>query len=217
MKIITTALVALLASASIAAATDLPSKKAAPAATVIAAPVAAPVATSSDSISASYGQEFDPAGYTSKKNDTYGVNYTHTMGQFTLGGAASTTQASDNSLKQTIEAQAGYKLPSVYGVLVSGKVGVGERFQSSGNFAYYALYGNADYAFNDSITWNAVQYRYRNAFDTSNSFETHRIGTGVTFNVTKNIGLAATVYRDYVSGFNTASYNGVQLGAVVKF
>jgi hypothetical protein len=215
MKIITTALVALLASASIAAATDLPNKKAAPAAPV-AATEAAPAA-SSDSISASYGQEFDPAGYNSKQHDTFGVNYTHTMGQFTLGGAASTTQYSDNTLKQTIEAQAGYKLPSVYGVLVSGKVGVGERFQSGGNFAYYALYGNADYAINDTITWNAVQYRYRNAFDTANSFETHRIGTGVTFNVTKNVGLTAAVYRDYGSGFTTAADNGVQLGATVKF
>jgi len=215
MKIITTAMVALLATASVALATDLPNKKATPAAP--AAAVADTAAASSDSISASYGQEFDPAGYSSKQHDTYGVTYTHTMGQFTIGGAAGTTQYSDNTLKQTIEAQAGYKLPSMYGVTVSGKVGLGERFQSAGNFAYYALYGNADYAINDTITWNAVQYRYRNAFDTSNNFETHRIGTGVTFNVTKNVALNAAVYRDYGSGFTTASDNGVQVGATVKF
>ena len=67
MKIITTAMVALLATASVALATDLPNKKATPAAP--AAAVADTAAASSDSISASYGQEFDPAGYSSKQHD----------------------------------------------------------------------------------------------------------------------------------------------------
>ena len=54
MKIITTAMVALLATASVAFATDLPSKKTAPAA---AAAPAAVAAASTDSLSVSYGQD----------------------------------------------------------------------------------------------------------------------------------------------------------------
>ena len=128
---------------------------------------------------------------------------------------AQTTNDTSNTLKQNLEAQAGYALPSMYGVGVSGKVGLGERFTTT-DFGYYALYGNADYKLSDNLTINAVQYRYRNAFDTSNSYASNQIGTGATFMLTKNWGVNGKIFRNYDTSFNSTG-DGFQAGVVANF
>jgi hypothetical protein len=216
MKLITTALVALLASASIAAATDLPSKKKAPAAPA-AAPAAAVVAaaTSSDSLSVTYGQDLG-TNFGAKVDDAYGVTYKHTLpGGVFVGGAASTTQVPGSQLNQNLEAQAGLALPSMAGVSLSAKGGIGEKFSTT-NFPYYAVYGNADYDLGNGFTINAVSYRYRNAFDTTNSYQSHQVGTGVTYALNSTYSVSGKVYRNLDSGFN-ATGDAFAIGLNVKF
>ena len=199
-------------------ATDLPSKKKTPAAPApVAAPVAAP-AESNDSLSISYGQDFSPNSYNSKTDDAYTIAYTHKLGGgFTVGGVMQPVQySSDNTMKMTGEGQFGYSLPSMAGLTLGGKVGLGEKFQSSGNFGYYALYGTADYKVADKLTWNAVQYRYRNAFDTANNFESHQVGTGVTYALTDTYAINAKVFRNYDNNFS-ATGDGAAIGVTAKF
>jgi len=213
MKTFITTTMALLALTVAASATDLPSKKTVPTPPVAA--VAAPAA-SVDSLSLSYGQDLE-SNFGAKVDDTYGVTYKHNLGGgFSVGGAASTTQVPDSKLTQNLEAQAGYALPAFAGVTLSGKVGVGEKFTTS-NFAYYALYGAADYKVMDGLTWNAVQYRYRSAIDVdANGYQSHRLGTGVTYDITSNYSVNAAVYRSYDTSYN-ATGDAFSVGLTAKF
>lgn len=211
----------LIISAAVAAAmttgayaTDLPSKKKAP------APAAAPVAAapaSTDSISVQYGQDLG-TNFGSKVDDAYQVSYSHKLGDgFSVGGFAATTQASNSLLKQNVEAQVAYAAPAVYGAVLSGKVGVGERFVDTGNFPYYAAYGNADYSLGNGITLNAVQYRFRSAFDNSSySYQSHQLGTGVTYDITSKYSVYGKFARSYDSSFNSTG-DSVTGGLTVKF
>jgi len=213
-KLLITVAAVLLATS--AYATDLPSKKKAPPAPApVAATTTAP--TSVDSLNVQYGQDLG-TNFGSKVDDAYQVSYKHSLGAgFSVGAMASTTQASSSLLKQNIEAQAGYALPVMAGVALSGKVGVGERFVDTGNFPYYAAYGNADYKVSDGITLNAVQYRYRNAIDsTTYSYQSHQIGTGVTVDLNQTYSVSAKIARNYDSALNaTGDFVGGSL--TVKF
>ena len=206
--------VAAVMLATSAYATDLPSKKSAPLPTP--APVVA--ASSDDSLTVSYGQDLGN-NFGAKVDDAYQLSYKHNLGGgLSVGGMAKTTQVAGSQLNQNLEAQAGYALPAMAGVTVSGKVGVGEKFTTT-NFPYFALYGNADYKVMDGLTLNAVQYRYRSAIDSNQyGYQSHQIGTGVTYDINSKYSVSAKVARNFD---NTSSYNAtgdeVMLGLTVKF
>lgn len=215
MKTFITTTMALLALTVVASATDLPNKKAAPLPPVAAVATAA----SNDSLTVTYGQDLGN-NFGAKVDDTYGVTYKHNIGAgFSVSGAASTTQAPSALVKQNLEAQVGYALPAFAGVAVSGKVGVGERFVDTGNFPYFALYGNADYKVMDGLTLNAVQYRYRSAVDTGTyGYQSHRLGTGVTYDINSTYSVSATVYRSFDTTSNlTATGDAFAFGVTAKF
>ena len=215
MKTFITTTMALLALTVAASATDLPSKKSVPTPPVAAAAPAASV----DSLTITYGQDLGN-NFGAKADDSYGVSYKHNLGGgFSVGGAVGPTQYLDNTIKMTVEAQAGYALPSFSGVTLSGKVGVGERFLAPTNYPYYALYGNADYTIMPGLTLNAVQYRYRSAVDSNTyGWQSHRLGTGVTYDINSNYSVSATVYRsfDTSSNFN-ATGDAFAVGLTAKF
>lgn len=190
--------VALAAMATTAFATDLPNKKAAP-----AAPVAAAAPASVDSLSISYGQDFVNGSFGTKSSDAYGVSYTHKIDAFSVGAAISTSQNTSNTVKQNIEGQVGYSQPLVAGVTASGKIGIGQRFDTT-NFPYFALYGAADYKLNDDITINAIGYRYRSAVDyNTNDYRSHQLSTGITYNLNKTYAVSAKVARNWDEEYAT--------------
>ena len=188
-------------------ATDLPNKNKAP---------AAPAAKSSvGSLSVSYGQDLGN-NFGAKVSDSYGVAYKHNLGGgLSVGAAASTSQAPGALLNQNLEAQAGYALPAIAGVTVSGKAGVGQRFGTT-NFPYYALYGNADYKIGP-VTINALQYRYRSAIDSAaNGYQSHQLGTGVTYDINDTYSVSAKVTRSYDTSYN-ATGDAITGGLTIKF
>ena len=208
--------------ATSAFATDLPNKKKAPAAPApVATPAAAASAASTDntiSVDTGYEAATDKYGYSDRNKNTYNVTFSHNIGGgFSLGAKAGTTQAYDQgAIAQNIEGQAGYALPAFAGVALSGKVGVGERFTNGTDYAYYAAYGNADYKINDAIAINAVQYRYRSAFDDAVGYKSHQIGTGVTYSFADKQSVYAKVYRNYDNAW-TGTDNGVSIGYKLAF
>jgi hypothetical protein len=216
MKKLIISTVALLMATS-AYATDLPNKKKAPTAPA-AAPVAAAVTSSDDSLTVAYGQDLGN-NLGAKVDDAYSVTYKHNLGAgFSVGGMAKTTQVPGSQLNQNLEAQAGYALPAMMGVAVSGKVGIGEKFSTT-NFPYVAVYGNADYKVMDGLTLNAVQYRFRSAIDSGTyGYQSHQLGTGVTYDINSKYSVTAKVARNFD---NTSSYNATgdefAVGLTVKF
>jgi hypothetical protein len=196
-------------------ATDLPKKKTAPAAPAVTTQTAAPAST--DSLTAAYGQDTATGNLGSKTDDVYQLTYKHNLGEgFNVGGMAQTSQVPGSQLNQNLEVQGGYALPSFNGFTLSGKVGVGEKFTTS-NFSYYAVYGALDYKLMDKVTWNAVNYRYRSAFDTAaNGYQSNQIGTGVTYDISNTYATSAKVYRNYDTSFN-ATGDQFMLGLTAKF
>jgi hypothetical protein len=214
MKKLIISTVALLMATS-AYATDLPSKKAVPAAP---APAATAATSSDDSLTVAYGQDLGN-NFGAKVDDAYSVTYKHNIGAgFSVGGMAKTTQVSGSQLNQNLEAQAGYALPAFAGVTVSGKVGVGEKFTTA-NFPYYALYSAADYKVMDGLTLNAVQYRYRSAIDNATyGYQSHQLATGVTYDITSKYSVKASVARNFDTSSNlNATGDEFALGLTVKF
>jgi len=210
MKKILMATAALAALTTAAFATDLPNKKAAPAAPVAAAPASA------DSLSISYGQDFVNGSFGTKSSDSYGVAYAHKIDAFSIGAAISTSQNTSNTVSQNIEGQVGYSTPLVAGVTATGKVGIGERFTTT-NFPYFAMYGTADYKLNDSITINALGYRYRSAIDyNANDYRSHQFSTGVTYNLSNTYSVSAKVARNYDKDYNTTG-DSATLALNIKF
>lgn len=214
MKKLIISTLAVLALTATANATDLPNKKKTPE-TPKEVLVEKPKAASNDSLTVSYGQDLG-VNLGAKVDDAYGVTYKHNIGGgFSVSGVASTTQVQGALLKQNLEAQVGYALPAFAGIAVSGKVGVGQRFTTT-NFPYYALYGAADYKLIDGLTLNAINYRYRNAFDTTNAYESHRLGTGVTYDITSNYSVGVSLTRSYDTNWN-ATGDAVTGALTVKF
>ena len=207
--------IAALIIATSAYATDLPGKKNAPLPPVAAASVA-PAAT--DRLTASYGQDLGN-NFGSQTDDIYQLTYKHNLGGgMSVGGMAQTTQVSGSQLNQNLEVQAGYALPAFSGVTVIGKVGVGEKLTTA-NFPYYALYGNADYKLTDNITLNAVQYRYRSAFDTGTyGYQSHQIGTGITYDINSKYSVNAKIARNFdTTSSMSATGDMFMVGLTVKF
>lgn len=210
--------VAGLALVTSAAAADLPSKKTAPA-KVDGAAAPLPTAAPDTVLTLGFGAESDDGTYNKANKYVYKLGVEKDAGfGFFIGGNASTNQAqpNDGALTQNLEGYAGYKL-GMGPVAVKGSVGIGERFTTGNNFPYYVARVGADYKINDQLVWNAAQYRYRNAWDhAANGYESHQIGTGMTFNFTQSQAVYANIYRNLNSTYNVTD-NGVEMGYKVAF
>lgn len=204
---------AAIAFATGAYATDLPNKKAAP-----AAPAAAPAASADNTISAGYGFDYNTGEYSKSTATNYSVAYSRNLGGgFSAGVAAGTSQAADaGALKQTIEAQAGYKLPVFAGFTAKAGAGIGQRFTSGANYGYYALRAGMDYSLTDNIVINAANYRYRNSFDAAYGYESQQVGTGLTYKFAKDQSVNISAARSYDKSW-TATGDSVTVGYALNF
>lgn len=70
------------------------------------------------------------------------------------------------------------------GLKLGGRIGIGEKFATAKDFSFYSAEAKAKYAVNDTLAVKAA-VRYRNAFDTSNNYETVTWRAGGGYNVTK--------------------------------
>ena len=205
---------AAIAFATGAYATDLPNKKTAPAAPA----AAAPAASADNTISAGWGLDFTSGEYSKSTATNYSVAYSRNVGGgFSAGVAAGTNQAANaGALTQTIEAQAGYKLPVFAGFTAKAGAGIGQKFTNGANYGYYALRAGADYSLTDNIVINAANYRYRNSFDAQWNYESHNVGTGVTYKFAKDQAVGVSVSRSYDKNWNNAG-DGVMLNYALNF
>jgi uncharacterized protein YdeI (BOF family) len=126
------------------------------------------------------------------------------------------TQDSSHDVSNNVEADVWYQR-KIMGP-VSGKVGlgVGEHISDSHNFPFYAAYVQGDVALGNGFTLNAVQYRYRNAFDTRREFESHTVGTGVTYDLNDTSSVSGKVFRKW-DGKGTYTSDGMVVAYNIKF
>lgn len=161
-------------------------------------------------VAVTYSQDYTAAGFSDDTDTTMGFAVSQTFGAYAAGVAYS-----GDSDAQNLEATVGrhFVLNDQFGL--GAAVGVGERFDTN-DFTYYTVSADADVKINDKLTWTAVDYRYRNAFDTANDYESHRIGTGVSYALNDAVAVNATVYRNFDTDFD-ATGNTAEVGLAYKF
>lgn len=156
------------------------------------------------------------------RSDSYKGNlvWMHELGgAYALGATAETYQVQgspghNNAVKTSLEADAWYHRHLAGPVWIKLGLGVGERVQQPRNFGYYALYATGNYDINSNWTVNALQYRYRNSFDSADHFETNQVGTGITYNINASNAVSAKIYRTYDGGWRTQADGGALLYSV---
>jgi hypothetical protein len=210
MKHVIAALAALLVATS-AYATDLPKKKKAPLPPVQQF-VQKQVPTTT--VTAEVSSEGDLKAI----NDgtfayTLGVEHKVGYGFFVAAQAQHKEGDTDNS----IEGSVGYTLPLTSSVSVKASVGTGKHFVTGDNYAYYVARLGTDVKLSDHLTWNALQYRYRNSYDTAYDYESHQIGTGLTYHFNQQHAVFAKVFRNYDHNFNNHVDDTVLVGYSFSF
>ncbi len=167
-------------------------------------------AVADTSVALTYGQDYAASGFSEKTSETTGVAISNAFGDYKVG-----VSYSGNADAQNLEATVGRRFAVNEQVSVGTKLGLGKRFDTT-DFAYYTLSGDVGVKVNDKLTWTAVNYRYRNAFDTANDYESHRVGTGVSYALTDAVAVNATVYRKFDNSFD-ATGNAAEVGLAYRF
>lgn len=174
------------------------------------AALAGTAAVAETTVALSYGQDFTAAGFGETTTNSLGVSVARDFGAYNVGVAFSGDEDAQN-----LEATIGRHFALNDRVSVGGALGVGQRFDAN-DFAYYTVSADADVKVTDKLSWTAVDYRYRNAFDTDNDYESHRVGTGVSYALTDTVAVNASVYRNFDGDFD-ATGNAASLGLAYKF
>ena len=88
---------------------------------------------------------------------------------------------SENSVEARVQ-----KMWEVFpNVKLGARTSIGELFSSAKDFSYYTIEPKASYALTNDFSLQAA-YRYRNAFNTSNNYQTRTTKLGFDYAVTKN-------------------------------
>ena len=109
-------------------------------------------------------------------------------------------EAFSDSATANLEATVGYRLRFNDFLSVIGSVGIGDRLQVSGDggdIAYYVLRAAADLKLSEKVTWNAVAFRYRDAFESSDDYLTPQLATGVTFKMDDHNSISSKVQYNW--------------------
>jgi hypothetical protein len=112
------------------------------------------------------------------------ISHTFDVGIILGGSVQYSNTAFSDTATVNLETTAGYRIHLNDVLSVVGSVGVGERVQVSGvgdDIAYYVLRTGANIKLSDTVTWDAVAFRYRDAFDTGDDYLTPQLATGFTF------------------------------------
>jgi hypothetical protein len=176
-------------------------------------------AADSSSIGMGIISDRDPGNFGDPKNIKYEINgaYTFHAGLIFGGSFQYTDTTFSDKTSQNLEGTIGYRVPLGVGWSVTGSAGGGEHWQQAPNaaFPYYVLRIAADFKLSQTITWNVISYRFRDAFDVNDNYDTPQVATGLTFNVDAQSSISAKIMRNWKDG--QPSSTGVALGFKQRF
>jgi hypothetical protein len=172
------------------------------------------VAADSSSIGIGMISDRDPGNFGDPKNTKYELNGAHTFDSgLIFGGSFQYTDvAFSDRTTQNLEGTIGYRWPLSPGFSVTGSAGIGEHWDQNPGaaFPYYVLRIGADFKLSQAITWNVISYRFRDAFDHNDNYDTPQIATGLTFNLEGQRSISAKIMRNWKDG--EPSSTAVSLG-----
>jgi Outer membrane protein beta-barrel domain len=185
---------------------------------ILATPCSAAAADNS-AIGISVISDRDPGNFGDPKNIKYEINgaYTFDAGLIFGGSFQYTDTTFSDRTSQNLEGTIGYRVPLGAAFSVTGSAGIGEHWRQdpSAGFAYYVLRLAADFKLSQTIVWNVISYRIRDAFDPYNSYDTPQVATGLTFNLDAQSSISAKIMRNWKDG--QPSSTGVSLGFKERF
>jgi hypothetical protein len=189
---------------------------------IVAAAAAVTVGTAaadSNSIGVTITSDRDPGDFANPKDTKYELNGAHTFGSgLILGGSFEyRDRAFSDRASQNLEGTLGYRIPANSAATIFASAGVGEHWRQnpSAAFPYYVLRVGADLDLNRTLTWNVVSFRYRNAFDPNDNFNTPQLATGFTCKLDEQRALTTKIMRNWSNG--SPSSTGVSLGLKQNF
>ena len=172
-----------------------------------------------DSVGMTITSDRDPDNFEVPKDMKYELNGAHTFDDgLILGGSFQFTDtAFSDRASQNLEGTIGYRMQLDSVLSVNGSAGLGEHWREdpSTYFPYYVLRIGADLDLNQNITWNTISYRFRDAFDRDDDYDTPQIATGVTFKLDGDNSIAVKIMRNWKD--DQPSSTGVSLGFKKKF
>jgi hypothetical protein len=161
----------------------------------------------------------DPSEFAAPKSTKYELNGAHTFDSgLILGGSFQyNDRAFSDRTRENLEGTVGYRVPVNRSFSIFGSAGLGEHWRQnpSAEFPYYVLRVGADYDLNQTVTWNAITFRYRNAVDPNDNYNTPQLATGFTFKVDEQRAITTKIMRNWRDG--SPSSTGVALGFKQSF
>jgi len=118
--------------------------------------------------------------------------------------------------KENLEGNLGYRHVLTGPLSIAGSIGIGERLTEEADFPYYVLRIGGDLAINDRWDWNVLTFRYRNAFDTANDYETPRFTTKLTFRLDERNAIYGELYRNLDNEWEPTA-TGIAAGYAFRF
>jgi hypothetical protein len=181
--------------------------------------VAYDAAAESGSVGVGITSDRDPGNFGDPKDIKYELNgaYASDSGLIFGGSFQYTDTTFSDRASQNLEATIGYRVPLDAAFSVTGSAGIGEHWRQipGTDFPYYVLRIAADFKLSQAITWNVISYRFRDAFDRNDNYDTPQIATGLTFNLDTQSSISAKVMRNWKDG--QPSSTGISLGVRQRF
>jgi hypothetical protein len=161
-----------------------------------------------------------PDNFDEPKATKFQVNAARTFANdVVLGGSFEPqVKAGSGEVSYNLEATLGYGWKLNHIASLGGGVGVGERFQqesSGGDFPYYVLRVRADIDLSERWSWNVITYRFRDAFNTANDYNTPEVSTAITLKIDNSRSVYAKYYYAWKEG--DPDNQGIGFGYKHKF
>jgi len=139
------------------------------------------------------------------KDTSYEFAAAHAFdGGLILGGSATYSDPAFAGTSTTnVEGTVGYRARFSSVFSATATAGVGEHFQSPEDgvdFPYYLLKVTAAIELGKRVTWTAVSFRYRNAFDTANDYDTPQLATEIAYRLDKHNTVSAKLAGNWSNG-----------------
>jgi len=172
-----------------------------------------------NTIGMSITSDRDPDKFAIPKNMKYELNGSHIFdnGLILAGLFVYVDDAFIPKTSEHLEGTLGYRLPlnRIFSVVGSGGVGEHWRQNPDTAFPYYVFRIGADLDINKVLTWNVVSFRYRDAFNPDEHFNTPQLATGLTYKLNEQRAVYTKLQRNWHDG--SPSSTGVLLGYQQKF
>jgi len=163
--------------------------------------------------------ERDPSDLSEAKNFKFNVNAAHEFANAVVLGGYFEPEINKSSVwTYNLEGTLGYGFKLTSRVSLSGSAGVGDRksvASSGGDFPYYALRARLDIDLSDRWSWNLITYRFRNAFETRNNYNTPQVSTTITLKLDASSSIYTKYFYDWENG--PPSDQGFALGYNYRF